>query len=218
MNYTHILEFLIDLKFNNNKEWFHANSERYDNARVSFISLVDGLITQISLFDKTVSGLSAKDCLFRINRDIRFSKNKEPYKTNFGAYIAPGGRKSLHAGYYLHCEADSSFLGGGIYMPEPDVLKAIRSHISENLSAWKGILDNKSFKRYYTQLSGEQLKTTPKGFSADDPALQWIRYKSFAMTHSIQNEVWEAGDTMKQLMRGFEILHPFNEFLNHAEL
>jgi uncharacterized protein (TIGR02453 family) len=216
MNYTPVLEFLIDLKFNNNKEWFHANRERYDEARESFIQLVQLLIDEISKFDMDIKNLTAKDCLFRINRDIRFSKNKEPYKTNFGAFIAAGGRKSQHAGYYLHFEADASFLGGGIYMPEPQMLTKIRQAISDHPTVWTQLVNDKKFAKYFPEIVGESLKSAPKGFRSDDPMLKWIQHKSFAVTHSISNELWISGEVVAKLVNGYKILHPLNQFLNKS--
>ena len=113
------LSFLKDLKKNNNKEWFDTNRSRYDNAKADFESFVEAVLTPLRKIDPTVADLKAKDCTFRINRDVRFSKNKAPYKSNMAMYIAKGGKKTNHAGYYFHCEPGHCFVGGGLWMPMP---------------------------------------------------------------------------------------------------
>ena len=123
------LTFLKGLKKNNNKPWFDANRKKYEASKADFISFVDNTISAITKFDPAVSSLKAKDCIFRINRDIRFSKDKSPYKSNMGAYINPGGKKINTPGYYFHCEPGQSFAAGGLYIPEPGVLAKIRQEI-----------------------------------------------------------------------------------------
>jgi len=116
------LSFISDLKKNNNKEWFHANRKQYDEARGEFIAFVEMMVSEIGMFDPDLGPISPKSTLFRINRDIRFTKDKSPYKTNFGAFIIKGGKKSGNAGYYFHLEPDGTFAGGGIYHPEANIL------------------------------------------------------------------------------------------------
>ena len=134
-----ILLFLNELKNNNNRDWFHANKPKYNEAKVEFENYINNLIPEIGKFDNEIKHLEAKECIFRIFRDVRFSKDKSPYKPNFGAYIVKGGKKSGNAGYYLHIEPENSFLGGGIYMPPSNILKAIRIEIYENIDEFKSI-------------------------------------------------------------------------------
>src|ERR1700734_3777017 len=110
------IKFLKDLKKNNNKPWFESNRKKYEDAKADFSKFIQGIIEKHAKKDKTLKDLKAKDCMFRINRDVRFSKDKSPYKTNFGASINRGGKKSLFAGYYFHCEPGESFAGGGLWM------------------------------------------------------------------------------------------------------
>src|SRR5665811_2091282 len=124
-----VLEFLNDLSANNNREWYHSNKERYTESKEKILFLTDVVINEIRKFDRDIPALSPKDCVFRIFRDVRFSNDKRPYKTNFGAFISKGGRKSMHAGYYFHIEPGGSFCGGGIYMPPAEPLKIIRNYI-----------------------------------------------------------------------------------------
>ena len=125
-----VFQFLQDLSENNNREWFHNNKKRYDESREKVLFITEVLINEIRKFDSEIPLLEPKDCLFRIFRDVRFSNDKRPYKTNFGSFIAKGGRKSMYAGYYFHIEPDTSFVGGGIYMPDAEHLKAIREYIA----------------------------------------------------------------------------------------
>src|ERR1051325_10599551 len=126
---TTTLKFLKDLKKNNTKEWFDANRKAYESAKKDFEGLVESVIEQFCKKDEEIGSLKPKDCMFRINRDIRFSKDKSPYKTNFGAFINKGGKKSIYAGYYFHCEPGENFVGGGLWMPMPDALKKVRQEI-----------------------------------------------------------------------------------------
>jgi uncharacterized protein (TIGR02453 family) len=127
-----VLTFLKDLEQNNNREWFNDNKKRYEESRDKVIFLTELMINEIGKFDSQVRGLSPKECVFRIFRDVRFSKDKRPYKTNFGSFICKGGRKSMNPGYYFHIQPGNSFIGGGIYMPPAVPLKAIRNFMAEN--------------------------------------------------------------------------------------
>lgn len=209
-----IFEFLVDLQFNNNRKWFGENHDRYQHARSEFEQFVEILIPEIHQIDDSIDVTSAKECIFRLYRDVRFSKNKEPYKTNFGAYIAKGGRKSQYAGYYVHFEPDQSFIGGGIYMPEPAILKLIRQGIYENTEAFKNIINNGKFNKFFPDIYGEPLKTAPKGFPKDFPDIDLLKYRHYAVTHQITNSFWFQKDVMDKVIDIFKIQHPFNQFLN----
>jgi len=141
------IQFLKDLKKNNNKPWFDLNRKRYEEAKTDFANFVQQVIDAHSKKDKTISALKAKDCMFRINRDVRFSKDKSPYKTNFGASINKGGKKAFStAGYYFHLEPGQCFVGGGIYQPMPDELKKVRQEIDYNFKDFTKIIQSKKFK------------------------------------------------------------------------
>ena len=149
----HSINFLKKLKTNNTKEWFEKNKNTYLQAKEEFETLVDKLIKGLVKADKLISPeLKAKDCTFRIYKDVRFSKDKSPYKTNMGASINPGGKKSLLAGYYLHMEPGGSFLAGGVYMPQPDQLSAIRQEIDYNPKPLHSVLKSASFKKFFKGL------------------------------------------------------------------
>ena len=142
-----ILQFLADLKENNHREWFDANRQRYQKVKVQFEKFVTGLTGELALIDTSIGLLDAKNCVFRIFRDVRFSKDKQPYKTNFGAFIANGGRKSPRAGYYIHIEPGESMAGGGIYMPEAEVLKKVRNEIYFGSKDFRGLIEESKIGR-----------------------------------------------------------------------
>jgi uncharacterized protein (TIGR02453 family) len=162
-----IIPFLNELAQHNHKSWFDENRNSYQEARAELLDFVENLLKQLSKANPWMLALKPNTCLFRINRDVRFSKNKNPYKTHAGIYMAPGGRNSGNAGFYIHIEPSKSFIGGGVYGPEPNVLKAIRREIYFNAAAFKQIVLNEGFQKTFGQLMDERLKRPPKGFPAD---------------------------------------------------
>ena len=209
-----IISYLKALKQNNTRDWFNANKELYNAAKDKFESYVNILIPLIKEFDETINVNSAKECMFRIYRDVRFSKNKEPYKTNFGAYIAKDGRKSKHAGYYIHVEPNASFAGGGIYMPQAKELKAIRDAIFNNPEELKEIINNKKFKEIFPEIYGEKLKTAPRGFPKDFKDIELLRHKSYAVVHYLEDEKLLSSEVFGNIIDIFKIQHSFNKYLN----
>lgn len=211
-----VIEFLQDLSENNNREWFQKNKKRYDESREKILFLTEVLINELREFDSDIPALEPKDCIFRIYRDVRFSNNKSPYKTNFGSFIAKGGRKSVYAGYYFHIEPNGCFVGGGVYMPAAETLKAIREYIAENGEEFLTIINNKDFKKFYPEMIDDKLKTSPKGFSAEHEFIDLLRYKSFAFSSQLNKSQILADDFIQYLVESFKILHPVNRFLNEA--
>ena len=211
-----ILNFLKDLHKNNNREWFNANKNVYNKVRLEYEMFVELLIQRVNQFDDDVGTLAAKDAIFRIFRDIRFSKDKSPYKTNFGAYIAKGGRKIGSAGYYLHIEPKGSFLAGGIYMPSSDILKAIRTEIYENIEEFKEIINNSDFKKNFDSLWGEKLKTPPRGFPKDFPDIELLKYKHYVVVRYTTDEEVLDKDFLENAIRIFRIIMPLNRFINNT--
>ncbi|MDX5320520.1 MAG: DUF2461 domain-containing protein [Bacteroidota bacterium] len=212
-----IIPFLIDLSANNTKEWFTANKKRFEQAKKEVAQLVDTLIQELAKEEPALKDLSAKDCMFRIYRDVRFSKNKEPYKTNMGAVIAPGGRKSSQAFYYLHLDPAGCFLAGGRYMPESDEIKNIRQEIDYNLDEFEKILSEASFKKHFKGLDdNERLKTTPKGYDADNPAIEYLKNKSFTVSYPFEAKAILKKDFVSHCVEVYQSMRPFNAFLNRA--
>ncbi len=212
---NNIVDFLTKLTQNNNRDWYHAHKNEYQKARKSFEKLVDSIIGGISQFDSQVNGLTAKACMFRIYRDVRFSKDKRPYKTNFGAFMAEGGRKSTKAGYYVHVDPEGCFLGGGLYHPDASQLKKVRQQIDYNAEDLRKIISDPEFKKVYGNMQGTQLKTAPRDFSKDHPDIDLLRYKDFLGTHAFGNEVVEYEDAA-YIVKKLEVLKPFNDYFNEA--
>ncbi len=214
--HTDILPFLRELTENNDRVWFQDHKERFDALRHSFAGTVQELINRISRFDPDVAGLEAKDCVFRIYRDIRFSPNKLPYKNYFSAYIAKGGRKSLYGGYYFHVEPGNILLSGGIWMPEPKLLKMLRQDIYDQIDEFTAILENPAFKQVFPALEGEALTRMPAGFPADSPYGDILRHKDFCVMSTQPDCFLSGADWLDRAAETFRLLLPFNRFLNYT--
>jgi uncharacterized protein (TIGR02453 family) len=211
------LAFLSKLKKNNKKEWFDKNRTAYDAARHNMEMFVTALLANMTSFEPAVGTLAAKKCLFRINRDIRFSKDKSPYKTNFGASINPGGKNSPGPGYYIHIEPGKSFLGGGVYMPEPGFLNAIRQEIDYNLKEFEKILKEKKFKNIFGDLETiEKLQRPPKGYDESNPAIDYLKHKHYTVFCTLTDAELNSKSIAKKAAGLFELMKPFNNFLARA--
>lgn len=214
------LSFLKELKKNNTKEWFDTNRKKYEAAKADFAALTNAVIHGLGKKDPFVASLLAKDCTFRINRDVRFSKNKDPYKTNMGMYLSRGGKKSLFSGYYFHLEpGGNSFMGGGLYMPEPDVIKKVRQEIDYNWDEFNKIIGQKKFKTVYKELQREEgmvLSREPKGYEKDNPAIEYIKLKSWVATAPVTDQLLTSDHLVKEVVAAFETLQPMIIFLNKA--
>lgn len=209
-----IISFLKDLQKNNNKEWFDANRDRYQESKEHMLFFTELLIQEIHKVDPEIPLLSPKDCLFRIFRDVRFSNDKTPYKTHMGSFIARGGRKSKRAGYYVHIEPGNSFLGGGIWCPQPPELKAIRSEIFEHPEDFKEIIEAPKFKKYFPEIQGEKLKTAPKGFPKDFEEIELLRPKSYAFGFQVNDQKVLGEDFVGLIVDAFQELARVNQYLN----
>jgi uncharacterized protein (TIGR02453 family) len=213
------IKFLKNLKKNNNKPWFDAHRREYEIAKADFANFIQQVIDKHSKNDPSIKLLVAKDCMFRINRDIRFSKDKTPYKTNIGAYINRGGKKSLFGGYYFHCEPGQSFIGGGLWMPMPPELNKVRQEIDYNFPAFKKIITSKKFKDVYGDLSRDAeyvLSRVPKGYEPTNPAAEYLKMKSFVSTTSLKDEDLTSKNLVKKAVASFEALQPLIEFVNRS--
>ncbi len=212
-----IFEFLKHLAKNNQKEWFDANRKTYENCKIEFESLIKLIIDKSILFDKDLVGLEPKKCLFRINKDIRFSKDKSPYKLNMGASINPGGKKSMIPGYYIHIEPGKSFLAGGCYQPMPEFLASIRQEIDYNSNDFKKIITHKDFKKYFKELSSEdKLKTAPKGYAKDHPNLDLLQHKHYIVVYPLTDADVINKDFPILATKVFKAMMPLNQFLRNC--
>ena len=210
-----VFDFLLDLEQNNNRDWFQQNKKRYDAALKNVQEFITQVITGISAFDASVSGQDAKSCIFRIYRDVRFSHNKTPYKTHFGAYIAPGGRKGGDAGYYIHIQNNMSFVVGGLWSPEPAVLKRIREEIYYAPEELVGIVTDKKFKFVFGALSEEDsLKKPPKNYPADFEHINLLKYKHFCAEKPVSNAEVTAADFLEKCLQIMEVSAPLVKYMN----
>lgn len=214
------LKFLADLKKNNNKEWFDANKKNYENAKNDFLEFAQTIIAGVSSFDDNIAkaNLDPKKCITRLNRDVRFSADKSPYKTNFFLMLNQGGKNSNNACYYLQLQPDSSFAGGGVYMPMPPDLQKFRQEIDYNFIEWKKIVESKSFKKVFNDgvQAPETLSRPPKGFDANSEALEYLKMKGYFTTTKITDTEIQSKNVIKTILDSFETAKPLIDFLNKA--
>ncbi|MEK0413131.1 MAG: hypothetical protein RL070_619 [Bacteroidota bacterium] len=214
------LQFLKALDKNNNKAWFDAHRKQYDAAKLNFAELTQQVITQFGKKEPSIALLQPKECVFRINRDVRFSKNKAPYKNNMGASIKAGGKKSLLAGYYIHLEpGGKSFVGGGLYMPDAAIVGKVRQEIDYNYTRFLRIVENKKFIAQYGGLDfseGLSLVREPKGYEKENPAIKYLKLKSWIATSPLSDTALQDKNLATQLTKAFEYLQPLISFLNEA--
>lgn len=214
----HTFSFLKDLAENNNREWFQANKERYETARENVIEFASELIEQLILLDLRIDGnLDAKKCVMRIYRDIRFSKDKTPYKNNFGISIPTVGQKAGRAEYFLHIADGNCFIAGGYWMPPADHLKAIRQEIDYNADALKEIIYHREFITLFGDFtSQEQLKSVPKEYSSENKNLSLLKLKSFVAFHQLKNDELSQPGSVELIAGICKKIYPLNVFLNNA--
>lgn len=211
-----ILQFLSDLKDNNNRDWFQDNKDRFLQIKAEHETLVSKIIAGISTFERELQLLNPKECIFRIYRDVRFSKNKDPYKTAFGAVFSKGGRKSKFAGYYFHLEPGNSFAGGGIWRPDSYALKNIRYEIYNFPEEFLKIINTKEFTKTFGAINGEKLKRPPKDFPADYEHIDLLKFKSFTVSRKFSDDELTSSTYYTSLIKTFETMKPFIAFLNRA--
>lgn len=211
------LDFLALLKENNNKPWFDANKKDFEKAKVEFADFIGEVLKGVAAFDSKMEGLKASDGIYRIYRDVRFSTDKTPYKTHFGAFFAEGGKKSFGPGYYIHVEPSSTFVGGGIYMPDAPTLQKIRQEIDYNGDKLEKILNKPSFKKYYPNLWEEgKLSRPPKGYEADNAHIELLKLKSFVCTHNLPVKILSTKEAPIEISNALKELYPLQEFLREA--
>ncbi len=214
MTLAPIFDFLKKLKKNNNREWFSAHKDEFIAAQEIFDEFVFDLIQKTQKFDSSIGDVQPKNCIFRIYRDTRFSKDKTPYKTNFGAAICKGGRKSTDPCYYIHLEPGASMLGGGLYMPPPDVLSVTRKKVFKKGADLLKILNDKKFKSYYGNLiEDDKLSRPPKGFDPESPYIDYLKYKHYVVVHKLSDSELTVSKALATVASGFERMKKFKQFL-----
>ena len=212
-----ILNFLEKITINNNREWMANNKNEYEKTRETLYELTQNMIDRLSTIDKTLVGVGYKECTYRFHRDIRFSPDKRPYKEYYSAYIAPGGRKSPKAGYYIHIQpGGQSLIGGGIYTPPPNLLRIIRKDIAVNGDELQEILENPDYKKTFGELKGEKLKKAPKEYSPRHPFIELLKLKSYDAIHIYQDDQFlrKSKQYMNDMIEKFIIMKPLNDYFN----
>ena len=207
--------FLTELVDNNHREWFHANRSRYDAAKAELCGVVERVLTGMSAFEP-LANTAVRDCIFRINRDIRFSKDKAPYKSNLAFAIGPGGRHSGRIDYYVQIQpGNKSFLGAGMWQPTPANLAKFRQEIDYNVQELKDIIEADQFRAYFPEVSGESMKTTPKGYSADHPEIDLLRRKELFFIHRYTDKEVIKVNFADEVIRGCQLIKPYCDLLNY---
>lgn len=210
------LSFLTELAQNNHKEWMDANRKRYETAKENVLELTEQLLTGLIEMGLDLMALTAKQCLFRINRDIRFSANKSPYKNNFGISISPNGRKAKEPGYYLHIEPGNSFVGGGMWMPDREQLRKIRQEIDYSWDEFNKIIHQAQFEQTFQTIESPSLIRPPKGYNADHPGIEFLKLKSFTVGRSLTDQEILDPHLAQNLLSVYGNMRPFIDFLNLA--
>lgn len=223
MHVRDLTQYLAELSENNNRAWFVMNKPRYDILRAEFVELVAGLIRDIARFDPEVTDCNPKKALFRINRDVRFSHDKSPYKTTFSAAITASGLKKPSQGggpaYYFHIDHNGMLLvAGGEYMPPPDRVRIIRQHIVADAEGFGKVLKNRKLKERYGDLQEEgRLMRPPKGFDAEDPHIEYIKNKSFIVWTETSLRPKIPADIGKDIVSAFKDAYPLVAWLRQAK-
>lgn len=217
-----ILAFLRDLQKNNNREWFHANKERYREVQARWNEFCLELIKNIGEYDESIAKLSLADCTYRIYRDTRFSNDKTPYKTHFGVFLAPGGKKSMHAGYYFHLGTGneegypySHMLAAGNYCYDPKAVRILREDIHFGWEEFKNDVLAKADPCFSVDMDGA-LKKVPRDFPADSPAADWLRLKSYCLVTNVDDRYVLAADLAKRVAEAFRTTKPFIDYINRG--
>jgi uncharacterized protein (TIGR02453 family) len=209
-----VLSFLAELGQNNNRAWFNENRSSYEIARSAFEQFINSIIEQLRETDQLL-GLTAKECIPRINRDIRFSKDKSPYKTNFGAMVAPGGWKTTRHGYYISLEPQGkSMVAGGLYNPTAEQLSRFRQAIVEDADEFKDVTRTKEFVETFGTISGERLKTAPKGYDPSHPEIALLQLKQVTVIHPFSDQQVLALDFTEQVVSTCRVMKPFLNYLS----
>lgn len=218
MNVAFILEFLKDLKIHNDREWFEKNKSRYLEAKQGFEGIVADVLRQIVKFDPKLSGLDPKKLTFRIYRDVRFSKDKRPYKIHMGAGFSPNGKLVQEPGYYLHLQpGNKSFVAGGIYEPDAANLSKIRQEIDYNPEGLRKVMKSKSFMKLFDGFDEyDRLKTAPKGYPKDHAYIEWLKHKSFIVSLALTDKQVTDQAFVKTVAAVCRSIKPLNDYIREA--
>ena len=213
------LDFLADLIANNTTEWMHANKKRYESYKKDYHNYIASILSELKPLDKSLEPLEIKNCTFRINRDIRFAKDKSPYKTNMGVWFTQNKNRKNAPGYYIHYEKGNSFIAGGVWCPEASELKQIRKEIEFFHDDLDRIVANKNFKKEFGEITRDEnnmLKKAPKGYDPEHPAIEFLKMKSFTASAKIDDNLFTQPEFAKTIAEKLITLKPLNDFLMRA--
>lgn len=218
MDLSSILKFLKSIAKNNNRDWFEKNKPKYIECKDTWDEFIAALLLELVKFDESLTGLEPKKLTFRIYRDVRFSKDKRPYKTNFAAGISSAGKGVGRPGYYLQLEpGNKSFACAGLFMPEPEMLRNVRQEIDYNGAHLEKIMKDKKFKKYYKEFwNDEKLKTAPKGYPKDHRHIEWLKLKSFIVLHEFTDAQVTDKKFLRSVVNALQAAKPLNDFLREA--
>jgi uncharacterized protein (TIGR02453 family) len=211
-------KFLKDLNRNNNRDWFHANKERYSSIREGFIDFLNSIYPELKSIDPGIEGVDMRKTLFRINRDVRFSDNKSPYKTTLASVIIEGGKRNFseQAGFYIHLENGNSLIAGGAYMPPSPWIGAIRAKIDKDPDSFRRIIENKNYKDTFGELEGDRLKGAPRGYKQDNPNIELLRFKSYMAVRQFSEQDVLSDKFGTYLLDTARAVKPLNDYINSA--
>ncbi len=213
------LQFLDDLKANNNRDWFLENKKRYEVFKKDYHQLVSHILDAMKPLDSSLEMLEVKNCTFRINRDIRFSKDKSPYKDHMGVWLSSGSKGNNRAGYYIHIAKEASFIAGGFYCPEAEDLKKVRKEIAYFYEDLDDIIADKNFKKVFGNFDRNEanvLKNPPRGYEKEHPAIEYLKLKSFETSQKFNIEEILEPDFVSKVSQKLILLKPLNDFMNRA--
>lgn len=216
MDIQRIYKFLKELSINNDRDWFAAHKDEYEWVKSTFEELVQRTINRLSLIDPSVMPLKAKDCTYRIYRDIRFSKDKRPFKNHLGAYINSSGKKSFNFGYYLHLEPGNSLIGGGSICLPTKLLYKIRENIYNRVDEYIDIVEDKEFKQFFPMVGDDFLKTAPKGFPKDFEYIDYLKCKEYICSYRVDDSFFCSPDYLDRVAQPLEQLKRLGEFIDSA--
>ena len=217
MDSVALVQFLAELEQNNNKTWFEANKSRYTALRADFADLVDEIIFGVATFDPRLAGVAAKDCMFRIYRDVRFSKDKSPYKPYFSAALSETGRRGHSPAYYFQVDHEGKlFIAGGVWMPETERLNRIRAYIATFPRRLQDVLDDPTFRATFETLDGPRLTRPPKGYDETTPLLEMVKLKSFTVGREVDARTLNDETAAPLIVDTFRAMYPFIAWLRDA--
>ena len=210
----HTLQFLTNLSENNNREWFHANRNDYEKTKVEFEGFCQKVLSAIAQFQDNLLHTNVKSCILRINRDIRFSSDKSPYKKYLAAGFGPGGKSSGKVDFYLQIQPNETFLGGGMWSPTSSQLASFRQEIDYNPKRLKGIIEKNDFSEYFNEVYGEKVKKMPKGYTINHPDIELLKYKQLFFVHKYCNEETIEKNFANEIIKACKILKPYLDYIN----